>query len=94
MTLHELRGSTPMHRHHRRPHCKVLGDINAEVTLRRRQLYVKHSVGEYVNEQAHINGIESFWAMLKRAYKETFHKVRKKQLYGYIDELAMTGCGF
>ena len=27
---------------------------------------VKHSVSEYVRGQAHINGIESFWALLKR----------------------------
>ena len=26
---------------------------------------VKHSVGEYVNGQAHTNGVESFWAVLK-----------------------------
>ena len=30
--------------------------------------WVKHSVGEYVNEQAHTNGMESFWSQLKRGY--------------------------
>ena len=29
---------------------------------------VRHSVGEYVSQQAHVNGVESFWAMLKRGY--------------------------
>ena len=29
---------------------------------------VKHSVSEYVRDQAHTNGIESFWATLKRGY--------------------------
>ena len=48
--------------------------------------FVKHSVGEYVNAQAHINGIESFWAMLKRAHKGTFHKISKKHLHRYISE--------
>lgn len=34
---------------------------------------VNHSVGEYVNGMAHTNGIESFWALLKRGYHGTFH---------------------
>ena len=29
---------------------------------------VCHSVGEFVREQAHTNGVESFWATLKRGY--------------------------
>ena len=29
---------------------------------------VKHAVGEYVRDQAHTNGIESFWSMMKRGY--------------------------
>ena len=29
---------------------------------------VRHSIGEYVRGQAHINGMESFWSGLKRAY--------------------------
>ena len=29
---------------------------------------VKHSVGEYVDENIHINGMESFWSVLKRAH--------------------------
>ena len=34
---------------------------------------VKHSVGEYVRDMAHTNGMESFWATLKRGYNGTFH---------------------
>ena len=49
---------------------------------------VRHSVGEYVNEQAHVNGIESFWAMLKRAHKGTYHKMSKKHLHRYVGEFA------
>ena len=50
--------------------------------------FVKHSVGEYVKEQAHINGIESFWARLKRAHKGTYHKISKKHLHRYVKEFA------
>ena len=31
-----------------------------------------HSVGEYVRNQVHTNGIESFWALLKRGYYGVF----------------------
>ena len=41
---------------------------------------VRHSVSEYVRDQAHTNGIESFWAMLKRGYQGTFHHFSEKHL--------------
>ena len=47
---------------------------------------VKHSVGEYVREQVHTNGIESFWAMFKRGHKGTYHKMSKKHLGRYVTE--------
>ncbi len=34
----------------------------------------------------HTNGIESFWSMLKRAHKGTFHKISKKHLHRYVNE--------
>ena len=49
---------------------------------------VNHSVGEYVRDMAHTNGIESFWAMLKRGYQGTFHKMSEKHLDRYIHEFA------
>ena len=49
---------------------------------------VRHSVGEYVRDMAHTNGIESFWAMLKRAHKGVYHKISPKHLQRYVDEFA------
>ncbi len=49
---------------------------------------VKHSVAEFVNGMAHTNGIESFWSMLKRAHKGTFHKISPKHLNRYVQEFA------
>ena len=49
---------------------------------------VKHSVGEYVDGMAHTNGIESHWAMLKRGYHGTYHKMSAKHLQRYVNEFA------
>ena len=49
---------------------------------------VKHGVGEYVKEQAQINGMELFWAMLKHAHKGTYHKMSSKHLNRYVEEFA------
>ena len=49
---------------------------------------VKHSVGEYVREMAHTNGVESFWSMLKRAHKGVYHKLSPKHLQRYVSEFA------
>ena len=49
---------------------------------------VNHSVGKYMDDQAHTNGIESFWSMLKRGYHGTYHKMSAKHLDRYINEFA------
>jgi len=49
---------------------------------------VKHSVGEYVDGQAHTNGVESFWSMLKRGYHGTYHQMSAKHLQRYVNEFA------
>ena len=49
---------------------------------------VKHSVSEYVRGMAHTNGIESFWATLKRGHTGTYHQMSPKHLQRYVDEFA------
>lgn len=49
---------------------------------------VKHGVGEYVREMAHTNGVESFWALLKRGYQGIYHKMSPKHLDRYVQEFA------
>ena len=47
---------------------------------------VRHSAGEYVRMAAHTNGIESFWALLKRGYYGTHHWWSVKHLHRYVSE--------
>ena len=49
---------------------------------------VKHSTSEYVNGMAHTNGIESFWATLKRGYHGTYHHMSEKHLNRYVNEFS------
>ena len=56
--------------------------------IRWRHTAVRHSAGEYVDGQAHTNGIESFWSMLKRGYVGTYHRMSVKHLHRYIAEFA------
>ena len=57
---------------------------------------VNHSIGQYVRGQAHTNGIESFWALLKRGYVGTFHHFTWKHLHRYLREFEarwdLNGC--
>ena len=41
-----------------------------------------------IKVQAHTNGVESFWAMLKRGHMGVYHEMSKKHLQRYIDEYA------
>ena len=49
---------------------------------------VNHSVSEYVREQAHTNGMESFWSMLKRGYHGIYHSMSPQHLHRYVSEFA------
>lgn len=71
------------------PDAKVYtDDASAYHGLPRDREAVNHSVFEYVRGQAHTNGIESFWSMLKRGYYGTFHHMSAKHLGRYVSEFA------
>lgn len=79
----------PFVEEHAHPEATVYTDgSNAYNGLAREHETVAHSVGEYVRGQAHTNGIESFWAMLKRGYQGTYHHFSAKHLQRYVDEFA------
>ena len=49
---------------------------------------VRHSAGEYVRGDVHIQGMESFWSMMKRGAYGTYHRLSPKHLDRYVDEFA------
>ena len=48
----------------------------------------QHSVGKWVDGQAHTNGLESFWSMLKRGYHGGYHRMSREHLQHYVEEFA------
>ena len=47
--------------------------------------FVKHAE-YYVDGAAHTNGIENFWALLKRSIKGTYVSVEPFHMFRYLDE--------
>ena len=47
---------------------------------------VKHSIAEYVRDQAHIYGMESFCSMMAREYVGIYDKMSPKHLHHYVAE--------
>ena len=73
------------------PHATLYTDEHGGyngLTRRHKRGIVIHSARQYVDGDVHTNGIESFWAPLKRAHKGTFHKMSAKHLQRYVDEFA------
>ena len=78
-------------REHARLGSQVYSDGHAAYTLLEgeyKHAAVQHSVGTYVVGQAHTNGIESFWSMLKRSYIGTYHRMSPKHLDRYVKEFS------
>ena len=48
---------------------------------------VNHSAKRYVDGMAHTNGIESLWAVLKRAFYGIYHSFSIKHLQRYLNEV-------
>ena len=49
---------------------------------------VRHGIGQWVNGQAHTNGLESFWSLMKRGFHGSYHKMSGKHLNRYVGEFA------
>jgi transposase-like protein len=47
-------------------------------------------VAEYVNGRVHTNGIENFWALLKRGLKGTYVCASPEHLFRFVDERVFT----
>lgn len=47
---------------------------------------VEHDASEYVRGEVHTNGIENFWALVKRALHGTYVSVEPFHLFRYLDE--------
>jgi len=41
---------------------------------------------EYVRGQVHVNGLENFWCLLKRAIRGTYVKPEPQHVFRYVDE--------
>ncbi len=69
-----------------KPNAKVYTDGASAYPMEHEA--VRHSIGEYVRGQVHTNGMESFWAMLKRGYYGTYHRMSVKHLGRYVREFS------
>ena len=72
--------------------AEVYTDGSSAYKGRKNHEAVAHSAGEYVRYlkgvKVHTNGVESFWSMLKRVHKGTFHKLSAKHVQRYVNEFA------
>lgn len=64
----------------------VYTDGNRAYRGRPNHAWVHHSAGEYARGEVHVNGIESFWSLLKRGHKGIYHKMSPKHMERYVAE--------
>jgi transposase-like protein len=60
------------------PNYRKLNEFNHQI--------VRHGIKQYARGTISTNGIESFWAIIKRGYKGIYHKWSKKHIQRYISE--------
>jgi len=60
---------------------RSLGDHNTK------HYTINHAKKQYVRGRVHTNTIENVWSLLKRSIIGSYHKVSKKHLDAYLDEL-------
>lgn len=69
------------------PDAQVYTDgAKAYEGLEREHEVVNHTEGEYVRDDVTTNGIESFWATLKRGVYGTYHHISPKHTDRYVAE--------
>ena len=66
----------------------VYTDEHAAYRTMTNHVTVRHSAEQYVEGEAHTNGIESLWAMLKRGIYGTYHHISEKHTHRYSTEFA------
>ena len=70
------------------PEAKKFTDENRAYGGLKNHETVNHGDGEYVRGEVHVNGMESFWALVRRGYNGTFHHIEPKHLHRYVNEFA------
>lgn len=76
-------------RRHAAPKASVYSDGHGAYTSldgEFRHRTVHHSVGTYVIEDTHTNGIEGFWSQIKRGYHGTYSHWSARHVHRYLDE--------
>ena len=77
----------PVVHEHVRPSSIICTDENPSYHgVAHRHRTVNHTAKQYVNDMAHMNRIESVWALLKRGFYGTYHSWSEKHCRRYVNE--------